>query len=74
MVFHFNKMSLTDPAVPPWVIKAKGETYYVKHVTANAPWSTKETPDSAHTKGSIKLKNVTLMIDDDNCAEITREV
>lgn len=48
-----------------WVIKAKGETFYVKHVTSNVGWSTKETPDNEHTKGSIKLKNVVLTIDND---------
>lgn len=65
MVFHFNKASVTNPEVPPWVIKAKGNTYYVKHVDANAPWSTKETPDNPHTKGSLKFKNVTLAIDNE---------
>lgn len=70
LVFHFNKASITDPTVPSWVVKAKGQTYYVKHVTSNAPWSTKETPDNTHTKGAIKFKNVDLIIDDDNCAEI----
>jgi hypothetical protein len=54
-----------------WVIKTKGQTYYVNHVTANAPWSTKETPDNPSTKGSLKFKNVTLLITDDNCAEIS---
>jgi hypothetical protein len=44
------------------VIKAKGQTYYVNHVDCNAPWSTKETPDSSHTKGSIKVKNVDIEI------------
>ena len=71
MVFHFNKASLQDPTVAPWVVKAKGQSYYVKHVTATAPWSTKETPDNSHTKGSLKFKNVDLVIDDDNCAEIS---
>jgi hypothetical protein len=54
------------------VIKAKGETYYVNHVTANAPWSTKETPNNPATKGSLKFKNVTVVIDDKN--EATLEV
>ena len=71
MVFHFNKASIQDPTVPPWVVKAKGQTYYVNHVSASAPWSTKETPDNAHTKGSIKFKNVDVTIDDENCAEIS---
>jgi hypothetical protein len=48
-----------------WVIKTKGETYYVKHVTSFVGWSTKEAPDNEHTKGSIKLKNVMLTIEND---------
>jgi hypothetical protein len=41
-----------------WVIKAKGETHYVDHVDVEAGvgFSTKETPDNPHTKGSIKFK------------------
>lgn len=54
-----------------WVIKTQGETYYIKHMECNAPWSTKETPDNPSTKGSIKIKNCLLTIDDDNCATIT---
>lgn len=46
-----------------WVIKTGGETYYVNHVTSNAPWNTKETPDNDHTKGSLKFKNVLLRIE-----------
>ncbi len=47
-----------------WVLKAKGQTYYVKHVQANIPFSTKESPDNPHTKGSIKFKNCNILIDD----------
>lgn len=41
-----------------WVVKCKGETYYVNHVDVSPGigFSTKETPDNPHTKGSIKLK------------------
>lgn len=55
-----------------WVVKAKGETYYVNHVDCNVPWSTKETSDNPHTKGSIKIKNGLLTIKDDNTAVITQ--
>jgi hypothetical protein len=48
-----------------WVLKAKGKTYYVKHVESTVGWSTKETPDNPHTKGSIKFKNVDVDIVDD---------
>jgi hypothetical protein len=63
-VFHFNKASIADSTVPPWVIKAKGQTFYVAHVTSNAPWSTKETPGNEATKGSIKWKKVSISIQD----------
>lgn len=64
IIFHFNKAHLADQRIPAWVVKTKGQTYYVEHVECNAPWTTKETPDSPHTKGSIKLKHVDLSISD----------
>lgn len=69
-VFHFNKRHLQDPTIPMWVLKAKGESYYVNHVTCNVPWSTKETPDNEHTKGSLKFFNVHILINDENNAII----
>jgi len=45
-----------------WVLKTKGKTYYVNHVEADCKWSTKETPDNDHTKGSIKFKDCYLTI------------
>jgi len=68
-VFHFNKHHLEDPTTPMWVVKTKGKTYYVDHVTSHIPWTTKETPDNHHTKGAIKFKDVLVQIGDDNCAE-----
>lgn len=70
IVFHFNKKSLEDQNIPMWVLKAKGQTFYVDHVDCRVPWSTKETPDNPHTKGAIKIKNGTLTIDENNCAVI----
>ena len=71
-VFHFNKKHLEDQTIPMWVVKAKGETYYVEHVDCEVPWSTKETKDNPHTKGSIKLRNCIVRIDDENCASIVK--
>ena len=71
VVFHFNKAHLTDQTIPMWVLKFHGETYYVNHVDCNIPWSTKETPDNSHTKGSIKVKEALVTIDDDNNAILT---
>ena len=72
LVFHFNKKHLEDDTIPMWIVKAKGESYYVNHVTCALPWSTKETPDNSHTKGSIKIKRCLLTIDEENCASITQ--
>jgi len=60
-----------------WVIKCRGESYYVEHVTCELPWTTKETPGNEHTKGSLKVKNCHLVIDEHNHAhlkELTPEV
>lgn len=72
LVFHFNKKHLEDETIPMWVVKSKGETFYVNHVECNVPWSTKETPDNVSTKGSIKVKDCLLAIDDDNCATVVK--
>lgn len=58
IILHFNKMHLQQPEIPMWVIKAKGQTHYVNHVDVDAGigFSTKETPDNPHTKGSLKFK------------------
>jgi len=55
-----------------WVLKTHGETFYVNHVTADMPWSTKETSDNPHTKGSLKFKEVLLTIDENNCASLSK--
>lgn len=54
-----------------WVLKTHGETFYVNHVDCNIKWSTKETPENSHTKGSIKVKEALLQIDDENCATLS---
>ena len=70
-MFHFNKKHLEDQTIPMWVLKFHGETYYVNHVDCSVPWSTKETPDNSHTKGSLKVKDCLLTIDEENCATIS---
>lgn len=71
VVFHFNKKHLEDQTIPMWVLKTHGESFYVDHVTCEIPWTTKETPDNSHTKGSIKVKDCLLTIDEENCAKIS---
>lgn len=55
-----------------WVLKTAGETFYVNHVDCTMPWSTKETPSNTHTKGSIKVKDALMRIDEANNATLTK--
>lgn len=71
MVFHFNKKHLEDATIPMWVLKIKGETYYVDHVDCRKGFSTKETPDNSHTKGAIKVRNCLVTFEADNTAVLT---
>lgn len=67
-MFHFNKKHLTDPTIPMWVIKCRGDTHYVNHVDVSpgVGFSTKETPNNS-TKGSIKFKaNLEIEIESKN--------
>lgn len=56
IVFHYNKAHNADASIPPWVVKHRGQTYYVHHFTSEVGFSTKETPDSEHTKASLLLR------------------
>lgn len=69
IVFHYNKQHNIDQTVPTWVVKYKGETYYVHHLESSIGFKTKETPDSSHTKGSIQFKG-TLIIKEENGEKI----
>jgi hypothetical protein len=55
-----------------WVLKTHGKSFYVDHVNCEISWSTKETPDNSHTKGSIKIKDCLLTIDEANTATISK--
>lgn len=68
--FSFNKKSLEDNSIPPWILKTRGESWYVSHVTCHMPWSTKHTPGNSHTQGAIKIKNAYIEISDSNEAVI----
>jgi hypothetical protein len=64
---HFNKKHLEDSNIPMWTLKFKGETHYVNHIDVEpgVGFSTKETLDNSHTKGSLKFK-ARLIIEDKN--------
>lgn len=58
IIFHYNKAHNEDTNIPPWIIKFKGQTYYISHfdILPNVGFSTKESPDSEHTKGALQIK------------------
>lgn len=66
VVFHFNKKHIQDQTIPMWVIKHKGQTYYVNHLDSDVGFSTKETPDNPHTKGSLRFKGKLTITNNDN--------
>ncbi len=56
VVFHFNKAHNQDQSIPPWIVKHKGQSYYVNHMDSKVGFSTKETPDNEHTKAAIMFR------------------
>lgn len=69
--FHFNKKYLEFDFLPMWIVKAKGKTFYVNHVDCQVPWSTKEQPENASTKGAIRIKRGDITIDADGVCTIS---
>jgi hypothetical protein len=51
-----------------WTLKHKGISYYVDHMTVhpNVGFSTKETPDSPHTKGALKIRGKLKIYEENN--------
>lgn len=66
IVFHYNKAHNQDQSIPPWTIKHRGQTHYVHHFTSHVGFSTKETPDSEHTKASILLRGQLEIVEREN--------
>jgi hypothetical protein len=48
-----------------WVVKHKGVTYYIDHLDSEVGFTTKETPDNTHTKGSLQFKGKLSIIEED---------
>jgi hypothetical protein len=68
--FHFNRGFLEYPFLPMWALKTKGMTFYINHIEANIPWSTRELPEGS-TRGMIRLKNGDIHIDAEGIAAVT---
>ncbi len=70
--FHYNRIANEFSEMPIWVVKTKGQTFYLRHVTANAPWSTHEKSEGS-TKGMMRFRNCSLRIDANGEAAITQQ-
>lgn len=64
IVFHYNKQHNIDTSIPPWVIKHKGQTYYVHHLDSKVGFSTKETPENEHTKASLMFRGILSIVEE----------
>lgn len=69
--FHFNRGSIEFPFLPPWTIKAKGQSWYVHHVDFSCTGTTRETPDHPSTKGAIRFRKVSLIFDQSGVVTVT---
>jgi hypothetical protein len=65
-VFHFNKKHNEDSTIPQWIVKTKGQTFYVNHLDSEVGFSTKETPDSPHTKGALQFRGTLEIVEDES--------
>ncbi len=65
IVFHFNKKHLEDPEIPMWVVKCKGETFYIHHLESTIGFSTKESISNPVTKGSLMFRGKLSIVEQD---------
>lgn len=73
IVFHFNKAHNQDPYnIPAWVVKCKGQTFYVNQMESEVGFSTKQTPESEHTKASLQFKGILTIVTFDNGTKLAK--
>lgn len=65
VVFHYNKKHNEDNTIPCWIVKHKGQSFYVNHLDSTVGFTTKETPDNEHTKGALQFKGKLTIIEND---------
>jgi hypothetical protein len=66
IVFHYNKAHNQDQTIAPWVIKHKGQSFYINHLDSTVGFSTKETPESEHTKGALMFRGKLKIVEQNN--------
>lgn len=65
----YNRAHNEFDILPRWVIKTKGKSFYVDHIDANVPWSTRELEDGP-TRGMIRFRKCMLSISKDRVATL----
>jgi hypothetical protein len=66
---YYNRAHNEFDVIPRWVIKTKGKSFYVDHIDATVPWSTREL-ESGPTRGMIRFRKCKLMISADRVATL----
>lgn len=65
VIMHYNKQHNVDQSIPPWIVKHKGQTYYVHHLDSKVGFSTKETPLNEATKASLMFRGKLSIVEQD---------
>jgi hypothetical protein len=70
--FHYNRGHSSFPSIlPVWVVKAKGETFYLEHLEGSVRFETREM-ESGATKGMLRFRKCQLTIREDRTAVLTQ--
>ena len=71
--FHYNRGANEFAFLPMWVVKTKGKSFYVHHITADCPWTTRETPEGS-TRGMLRFRNCSVSISPEGEAMIKNDI
>ena len=71
--FHFNKVVLEFPWMPKWVVKVKGQSYYVDHLESEVGFSTRELEEGS-TLGMIRFRNCEITLNREGIATLNQTV
>ena len=66
VVFNYNRKHNQDQSIPAWIVKHRGKAYYVNHLDSEVGFSTKESPMSEHTKGSLIFKGKLKIVEEES--------
>jgi hypothetical protein len=65
----YNRASNEFSVLPRWVLKTRGKSFYIDHIDATVPWSTREL-DAGPTKGMLRFRKCKVAISKDRIATL----